>query len=271
MVSPSIRFTASHIGDFFLDVARGKIGGVAHINKFGRNPDIDQAVSTTAVNIGRTIWDGGVAGAVNWLAPTTARTHQIASTSINDDTDGGGTNAGARTIRVFGLDSAFALQQEDITLNGTGDVATASIYAMVYRMEVLTAGGTGYNEGTITATADGDGTVTAQIAIGNSQTLMAVYQVPAGKTGYMSHYYASLHKVGGAAKFADIFLMSMKDGGPWRVRDAINLASDGSTVIQRRYTPFKVFEAKELVQLIANPSADAQDISGGFDLLLVDS
>ena len=86
----------------------------------------------------------------------------------------------------------------------------------------------------------------------------------------MHHYYCSLHKTGGAAKFADMFLMSMKDGGPWRLRDATDLASDGSTYVERPFIGLKVFEAKELVQIVANPSADAQDVSAGFDLILVD-
>ena len=269
-MEPRIGFIPNNLPkDYALEVARGNIPGVAAINKFGRNPDIDQAASVTAVNLGRTIWDGGIAGAVNWLAPTTARTHQIASS--DDDDGGGGTDAGALTMRIFGLDSAFALQQEDVTLNGTTNVPTASTYTMIHRMEVLTTGATGWNEGDITATADSDSTVTAKITANNNQTLMAVYQIPASKTGFMANYYASIHKSGGATKFADVFLMSMKDGGPWRVRDATDVGSDANLDVRREFEPYKKFEAKELIQVIANPSADAQDISGGFDLYLVDA
>ena len=256
--------------DFQLEVARGNVPGMSHINKFGRNPDCDQAASTTAVNIGRSIWDGGIAGAVNWLAPTAARTHQIASSSANDDNDGAGTNAGMQTVRISGLDASFALQTEDVTLNGVGDVATANTYTMIHRMEGLTFGATGYNEGDITATADSDSTVTAKITIGMNQTLMAIYQIPASKTGYITGYGASLHKSGGAAKFADIFLCSMKTGSGWRVRDAYDLASDGGTQFYVPFSPYKVLQGKELVQVIANPSADAQDISARFDIILVD-
>ena len=255
-------------GESLLAIARGNVSGITHINKFGRNPDIDPAASSTAVNIGRTIWDGGIAGAVNWLAPTAARIHQIVSTDADDDGAPGG--AGARTVRVYGLDANFALQQEDVVLNGTSNVATVKTYTMIYRIIVLTAGATGYNEGAITATADSDGTVTAKITAQNNQTLMAVYQIPAATKGYMYHYYASLHKTGGAAKFADVFLLSMRDGGVWRIRDATDLASDGSTYLERNFDVPKVFEAKELIQIVANPSADAQDISAGFDLILVD-
>lgn len=254
-------------GTDFLNIARGNVGGLTHINKFGRNPDCAQAASSTAVNIGRSIWDGGIAGAVNWLEPTQARTHQIVSTSAND---GAGTNAGARTVEILGLDENYALASEIITLNGTGDVPTTKTYTMIYRMIVRSAGATGWNEGTITATADTDNTVTAQITIGNNQTLMTQFMIPADTKGYMPLYFASIHKTGGAAKLADVFLVSKAFGEVWRMRDATDISSDGAAYVPRIFNPYKTFQAKELIQIIANPSADAQDISAGFDLILVD-
>jgi len=259
--------------DFALDVARGEISNMSHVNILGRNPDADLIASSTAVNLGRSLWDGGIAGAVNWVAPTTARTHAIVSSSANDDTDGGGTNNGARTVQVLGLDSAYALQQENVTLNGTGSVNTASTYTMIYRMLVLTAGGTGWNEGAITATAATDGTVTAKITATNNQTLSSQFMVPAGKKAYMTSYHASIEKkgLGSTSRFGDIFLMSKQFGGVWRVRDTTTVDQDGSSYVPHTFNPYKVFEAKELIELRADPSEDAQDISGGYDLILVDS
>ena len=166
-----------------LEIARGNVAGITIEHKFGRNPDIDTGTDP------EDIWDaGGI-----WVAPTTARTHQITSSDVNDTSAG----AGARTIRIFGLDSSFALQQEDLTLNGTSNVGTASTYAMIYRKLILTAGATGSNEGIITATADTDGTVTAQINIGNNQKGMAIYQIPAAKTVYLLNFCGSLAESGG--------------------------------------------------------------------------
>ena len=255
--------------DFALAIARGIVLGKSHINKYGRNPDCAQAASATAVNIGRSIWDGGIAGAVNWLAPTVSRIHQLKSTSVNDDTDGGGTNAGARTVQIYGLDSNFALFNETLTLNGITNGATAS-FTMIYRMIVRTAGATGWNEGTITATADTDGTITARITIGNNQTLMTQFMIPAATKGYMTNFSGTLKKSGGQAKFADIFLMSKACGEVWRVRESGSAASDGQNKFSHPFKPYKVFEAKELIELVANPSADVQDISGSYDLILVD-
>lgn len=254
------------ITDPILDIASSNISGMSHINKFGRNPDCDKATSITAVNLGRSIWDGGIAGAVNWLEPTQARVHQLKSSSAND---GAGTNVGARTVQVYGLDSSYVPFSELLTLNGVGNVATAS-YVMIYRMIVRSAGATGWNEGDLTVTADIDGTVTAKITAKNNQTLMAIYMIPADMMGYMPLYFASIHKTGGAAKLADVYLLSKALGEVWRMRDATDLSSDGAAYVPRLFKPYKIFKAKELIQIVANPSADAQDISAGFDIILVE-
>lgn len=253
----------SYLGtkDVPLEIAKGAIAGHSHINKFGRNPDIDQAVANT---LGRDIWDGGIAGAADWAEPTTARTHQIVSTSTNDDGDPAGT--GAQTLEILGLDASYALQGETVTLNGTTNVATANTYTMIYRMIVRSAGALGHNEGTLTATADTDGTVTAQIAPNNNQTLMAIYMVPAGKKGYMTSFSGGLHSAGSC----DLRLVSKAFGQVWRVRDNTIVSSTAGLQIQHDYKPPKPFNAKELIALKGSPSADALDVSAGFDLILVD-
>ena len=248
-----------------LSIASGDIAGTIHINKFGRNPDCDKKESTTAVNLGRSIWDGGIAGAVNWVAPTTSRIHQLKSSDV-DDTSGG---VGARTVQIYGLDSNYNRYNETLTLNGTSNVATAS-YTMIYRMIVRSAGATGWNEGDIIVTADTDGTVTAKITATNNQTLMTQYMVPVGKKGYMTNYSATLKKSGGVAKIADVFLMSKEFGQVWRIRDITSAATDGANNIPHKFDPHKVFQAKELIELRANPSADGQDVSGRYDLILKD-
>ena len=256
----------SYIGtdDYFAKVARGEITGHTAINKYGRNPDIDTADAGTH---GTDVWDGGIAGATLWLPPTTARAHNIVS---SDDEDGGaGTDTGALTIRIFGLDAAYALQQQDITMNGTTIVDTVTTYTMIYRMYVLTAGSADKNLGTITATAATDGTVTAQIAIINCQTAMAIFQIPAATTGNLWSFYGSIHKAGGAAKLADMILMIKEFGGVWRLQDSFDVSSDGMPYVRHRYSTPIQLPAKSYVKVIGNPSVDEQDVSAGFDMVCV--
>lgn len=246
-----------------LEIARGNVAGITIEHKFGRNPDIDTGTDP------EDIWDaGGI-----WIAPTTARTHQLASTSINDDTDGGGTNAGARTIRIFGLGSSFALQQEDLTLDGTTNVATASTYTMIYRLQILTAGATGSNEGVITATADTDGTVTAQINIGNNQTGMAIYQIPAGKKGFLVNFYGSLADSGGQGANVDIQLLVQPTGGVFNVKQFHGLTNSGAAHFNHIFpVPFPAngLDAKDTIKMQAKTtSANDAVVSAGFDIILV--
>jgi hypothetical protein len=251
-----------------IDVAKGRVPGHSLVHKYGRNPDTDPAASANIVKIGRDVWDGGIAGAVPWVPPTTARIHQLAST---DDEDGGaGTDTGALTCHVFGLDADYHLFDEIITLNGTTDAPT-SAYTMIYRLKILTAGSEGGNIGTITATADTDGTVTAQIAPDNNSTLMAIYQVPAGKTGYFIDWEGGMGRAGaGAATFADIFLMVKDFGGVWQIADNITVSRDGDEHHQVVLDLAVDCPAKGYIKVVADPNVVAQDTNGGFTLLLVD-
>lgn len=255
--------------DFIVEVAKGRVPGHALLRKFGRNVDTDPAADATAVQIGRDVWDGGIAGAAPWVPPTTARTHQIAS---SDDEDGGaGTDTGALTLKLFGLDENFHLADETITLTGVTDAPTARTYTMIYRMQVLTAGSTGSNVGDITATADTDATVTAQITALNNQTLMAIYQIPANTTAQLIRWSFGLGRKGaGAATFADGFLMAMDFGEVWRVLDTTTVSRDGQNWFDEETDHAVLFPAKSYVKIVADPSATAQDTHGDFDLLLVD-
>lgn len=250
-------------------ISTGGVAGVKHVNKFGRNPDTDPAASANVVPVGRDIWDGGIAGATAWVPPTAARVHNLAS---SDDEDGGaGTDTGALTAQVFGLDANYALQDETVTLNGTTDAPTANAYTMIHRIECLTFGSAGRNLGAVAATAVTDGTVTAQVTIDMNQTLMAIYQIPAGSTGYITQWHGDIYKSGGAAKFSDQFLMSKKFGAGWRVRDTMALSTDAQPTNIRTYDPWKKLIAKEYIKVAANPSAVAQDIGSGFDIVVVEN
>ena len=68
------RSVNKEFNDFMLEVAKGDVEGHVHINKFGRN-----SLITTASDP-EDIWDGGGV----YSPPTTARIHNIVSTSAQD-------------------------------------------------------------------------------------------------------------------------------------------------------------------------------------------
>ena len=235
---------------------RGKVPGYSIVHKFGRNPQIDTGTDP------EDIWDGGGV----WVAPTTARIHQIASTDGNDTAGA----SGATAIRILGLNSELSLQQEDKNLDGANNVATLA-YVIIYRMIILAAGATGSNEGTITATADSDGTVTAQITIGNNQTGMAIYQIPAGTKGYITNFYGSLADSGGVGANVDIQLLVKPYGGVFNVKQFHGLVAAGAAHFNHLFpVPFPVDSMGIIKMQAKTTSASAAVVSAGFDIILIE-
>lgn len=243
--------------NFLVEVAKGNVAGHSAISKFGNNPGIDMADGF------QDIWDGGGI----WVPPTTARIHSITSTS-GDDTD---TGSGAERVLVQGLDASFVLQSETVVMNGAAGINTDNTYTMIYRMNV-TQSNNGANDtmnaGTIKATAAVDDTVTAQISIGNNQTLMAIYQVPAATTGYLLNIYAmeSLRK----DALNTIKFLAKINGDPFQLREIFSINATGSSAWRMDHAIPIVYTAKSILKMQADSSKDNTGISAGFCLLLVD-
>jgi hypothetical protein len=159
---------------FDLQVARGQITGHKTIFKFGNNPDINGALET--------IWSrGGL-----YVYPTSAIQMKVSSSSADDAALG----TGARTVSVEGLDQNYNEVAETVTLTGQTEVLTTNTFIRVFRAFVITAGSGGTAAGTIyvgtgTVTAGVPATVYAEIALGDNQTTMAMWTVPAGYTLYV--------------------------------------------------------------------------------------
>lgn len=222
-------------------------------NKFGYNGDVDTGAA------GEDIWNqGGV-----WAAPTTHRQHNIVSTSVADV----GSSTGAHTINVVGLNHQGREIEEEVLLNGQTDVLTENFYQRIYRMYVILAGSGGANAGIITATAVTDGTVTASISIGDNQTLIAIYTVPANKRGLMNILNVSIDPSNNTT--VTMNLMSRKKGEVWRVKSRFILTNvyPSHTII---FNPPKRFTAMEDIKVHAVTSANNIAIAAGFDVQLDD-
>lgn len=239
----------------FLETSRGAISGYDKVDKFGRNSDVDTGAFED-------IWDGGA----TWVAPTAPRVHNVTSTDASDTSAG----AGARTVQVYGLDADGLLQNEIVTLSGTAIVATSGTYSMVHRIVVRSAGTIAQNVGTIQATAVTDATVTAQISPEQNQTLMAVYQVPSDKTGYLMSWYSSMNRnvTTGAA---DVRLLVKPPGEVFQVKSILGLVgAGGSNFQQKKVFPLSI-TASSIIKIDAQPSANDTDVSAGFEILLEDN
>lgn len=159
---------------FELQVARGMIAGHKHLFKYGNNSDINGSLET--------IWSHSTL----YVYPTVAIQMSVSSSSADDSSTG----TGARTVSVQGLDQNYNEIAETIVLNGQSAVLTTNTFIRVFRAFVITAGSTNTAQGTIYI---GTGTITggipamvyAEIPLGENQTLMAMWTVPANYTFYI--------------------------------------------------------------------------------------
>ena len=248
--------------DFWAEVAKGNVSGHSLINKFGRNTDIDTGTDP------EDIWDqGGL-----HVPPNLARIHDIVSTDANDTSAG----TGARTIRVEGISSGWAAQAETITMNGTTNVPTTLTYHRIHRMYLLTAGSGEVNAGNITATAQTDATVTAQITASMGQTLMAIYTVPLNKTGYLTNIWGAISRSSpaGANIELELYLRSgLNTVTPaMTVKTAFSLSIDGSNpaALDSSRCPISCTGPCDVILRVATVSDSNTGVTGGFYLLEVD-
>lgn len=185
-------------------------------------------------------------------------------------------DTGAAVIEVCGLDSGYNTSREYVILNGTSNVATSSSFRMINRMVVRLAGVTQSNEGNITATAQTDGTLTAQININNNQTLMAVYQVPAGATGYLYAWKYSLNSSGTGANVitADFRLLAKPYGEVFQIKQIGGLVSRGTSSFKEQFDvqlDGSSFAEKAIIKIDAIAGDIDADVSASFDLVLIDN
>lgn len=163
------------------------------INKFGNNPDVSQAVSTTAPE---TIWDGSTEYE---FPPNSATGIQVKSNNTGDTQD----------IVIQGLDENFLEKTWSGTLNGSTEVNVDGSWTRVFRA---------YNNdtsgfvGDINIHASGDDTKPyAKILNDNNQTLMSIYTIPADCTGYLTKYQATAHNPQSASEIGYTLHMKTRE------------------------------------------------------------
>jgi hypothetical protein len=248
-----------------LAIAKGDVSGTTFIHKFGNAPDFDTADNQV------TIWDGAEDN-TSWENmvydySSTADIQYISST------DGGDT----QTIEVQGLDSNYDLvtQTKDLTGQTSATLDTALI--RIFRMKNNGSTDLAGHVFCSTSTAGAGGIPTAAniraiIQPGNNQTLMAVYTIPNGKTGYVRDWYASTSGANKTSNYT-IRLKARKLGGVFQLKHISAIADNGASYIHHRYEEPEVFTAKTDIEMTCQMLAGggtAASVSGGFDIVLVD-
>lgn len=234
--------------------AEGKFADRFYLHKFGRNPDIDSA------GVPADIWDGQ---GIYTGFPSDLETLDVFSSSGNDSAAG----TGMRTLRIFGLDTNYDLQEEDIVLNGVTSVTTVNTYRRVYRVIGLTAGTSGSNEGVVTVRHTTTiVNIFTTILIGMGQSAISNMTIPVGFTGYLQNYKISLFDTSDNNGFTTLWYRELNacvrqlfPSSFSRTADSVIHIEGGLVIPQQTDIIFRVND-------VINNNAD---ISVSYDLLLV--
>ena len=259
--SGNLRVTDAESG---LAIAKGDVVGHTFIHKYGRSPDFDNTDGDVS------IWDGADDGGTNEMQynySTSAIIDSIVSSNAGDTQD----------IEVQGLDTNYALVTQTITITGQTRKALDTSLIRVFRL--VNVGSTDvagnvycYENTALTAGVPTDTTkIRAMIVDGNNQTGMAIYTVPAGKTGYLRQWFAS----SSGAKKTTNYLIKLKArpfGQVFNLKHSVSIADDAPYM--HPYIEPQTFTEKTDVEMTAfatDTGITAASVSGGFDMVLVDN
>ena len=244
---------------FELQVSRGQISYHKTQFKFGFNPDIDNSLET--------IWAQG--GLYTYLS--SASTLYISSSSTADDA----ASTGARTATVSGLDANYDEVSVTVDLDGQNGVqlGSANNWIRVNRIAVDTAGSGGQNAGVLyvgTEASPSVGVPTnkyATVAIGDNQTLMALWTVPRGYTAYLTQLDVTVATEQNN-KFATISTLARPFGGVFNVVD--KFVKESSSHHQEYSFPLKFTEKTDIeVRGIASSAAADCAVSAALDFIYI--
>lgn len=246
---------------FMLEVAKGNIAGHSLVHKFGEAENIDPADAFVDV------WDGSNDSNAlkTYTFSTTADIDYLVSANNGDTQD----------IEVQGLDTNWDLTIQTITLTGQTKVALTTALIRVFRMKNM---GTTDLSGNVYCFVDC--TVTAGVPqtaanirsivqSSNNQTLMAIYCIPNGKTGYVYRRWAAIaSKISG---YSTLRSLARPTGGVFQLKYSSALATTGNSVDEQIFPfPMKMGQKTDL-KMMADASANNMAVSAGFDILLIDN
>lgn len=236
--------------DYMLEVAAGRITGKSSVNKFGRNEDV-------AVGTEEEIWDGSLA----YVFPATALMTSISQTADQVALRG-------ESIEVQGLDSNFDFVTQDAVLDATDTTTVVTLTTALIRCFRMKVKSSVVATSTIRVHNAGETVDYAIISTGNNQTLMAIYTVPAGKTAYMTSYYASVNPATNLDPTSNpirLWAVDNVNGYARQIKHVIGLTVGA---FQHEFSPYLKFTEKTDIYITATPVGKAVDVSAGFDLYL---
>ena len=229
---------------FDLNVARGKVRGASSLHKFGATPT--QSINTTA-----TVWDKPDT-LYPWSAFDTPGVLVAAQVGADDN---------GKVITIIGLDSNWDLIEEDFTLSSAGTVTGTKTFKRVFRGFVKT--GTN-NVGQLSFSRGG--VEVLRITAGLGQTLMSVYTVPNGYTGYLYQGVCTIQTGGDATGFMMVRYNTI--GQAFRVGHTFEVNGAGGEYFYKFAFPIELSQHSD-IDIRVTTRGNNSRVTAAFDMLLI--
>jgi len=229
--------------NYGLGVAKGQFDDITHIHKFGAVPAMSQNTTGTIWDVNDTTYP--------WSSFDTAGTLSIPAVNASDN---------GKSIVLVGLDNDYLELTETVTVSSSGATTTTQSFKRIFRAYVTNGSVT--NVGDIVVQKGG--TTVATIKAGKAQTLMAVYTVPAGKTGYLLKGVATCQA--GADATGDMFVRYFGQDS-FRVGHTFEVSGTGGEYNYDFGVPVKI-PAKSDIDVRCSVRSNNARVTAAFDIIL---
>jgi hypothetical protein len=233
----------SYLEEEKIKISRGMVKDASFIHKFGAVPAMSQSANGTIWDKNDTIYP--------WSAWNTASNVNVDAASASDV---------GKHITVVGLDDNYNQMSETITLVGQNNNYSSNTFSRIFRAFVSDGEA---NAGTITIQKNS--TDVAIITTTFSQTLMAIYTVPAGYTGYI--YKGTSSAQAGADGTAGMFIRYFGQTS-FRIGHSFEVSGAGGQYTYDFSFPIPVPEKSDIDVRITTRTNNGR-YTAAFDLLLV--
>lgn len=229
--------------NYGLGVAKGQFDDISHIHKFGAVPAMSQNTSGTIWDVNDTIYP--------WSTFNTAGTLSIPAVNASDN---------GKSVVLIGLDDDYLELSEEVTVSSSGATTTTQAFKRIFRAYVTN--GSASNVGNIVINKGA--TTVATITAGKAQTLMAVYTIPAGKTGYLTKGVCTCQS--GADATGEMYVRYFGQDS-FRVGHSFEVSGTGGEYQYEFGVPFKI-PAKSDIDVRCSVRTNNARITAAFDIIL---
>jgi hypothetical protein len=233
----------SYLEEEKIKISRGMVKDASFIHKFGAVPAMSQSSSGTVWDKNDTIYP--------WSAWNTASNVNVDAASSSDV---------GKHVTVVGLDANYDQMSETITLVGQNNNYSSNTFSRIFRAFVSDGE---ENAGQITIQKNT--TDVAIISTTYSQTLMAIYTVPAGYTGYI--YKGTCSAQAGADGTAGMFIRYFGQTA-FRIGHSFEVSGAGGQYTYDFSFPIPIPEKSDIDIRITTRTNNGR-YTAAFDLLLV--